>query len=591
MSVRPPSSVEASFLNPTSTLTRRCEIYESDGVTQWLDGANDGLLLGGSVSLDYSRDERRSVDLELDNSEWQLQHSPTGFWYDKVLKIFSGISFVDTALVATSVNRFNYVWNPRAGIDSSYHDNILSAAGMTLARITGSGSPVSDTAVALTFNTSKNKSANGLMYKQTVATPVLTPGQAYSFSTYAKCSKDQVLRIQLYWMDTTGTILGLGGEQISVPVTANTWNIIKLENMVAPAGATRYYTILSGSTVTSAVNWQALDVLMWTGLILNLGPKAYPYFSGASATVANRTYSWSGATDASTSIEATAITVSKNLPVNWEVQIGEFMIDSISESHFPYTTKITGRDYAKKCILSKFAIATSAASGTAIETVIKSIAVAAGITKFTLPTTGKTLGKEYFFDRGMTRWDAMSSVANAFGFELYFDNQGYLVMRAYLDPVVAPFSYELLTGPFANLTEFTKSSTDTQVYNHVVVTGASTDNAVLPVYAQALNNAPTSPTRIAKLGDRVYEYASEFIVTTVQAQDVANKFLKIHALEAYDFSFGAIALPWLEVGEIVKFTDPRQVDTDPTRFLLTSISLPLDLGPMSGSAKRVSVVG
>src|SRR5688572_3503030 len=37
----------------------------------------------------------------------------------------------------------------------------------------------------------------------------------------------------------------------------------------------------------------------------------------------------------------------------WETQIGEFMIDQISEDYFPDEIKITGRDYAKKCLVSK----------------------------------------------------------------------------------------------------------------------------------------------------------------------------------------------------------------------------------------------
>jgi hypothetical protein len=174
---------------------------------------------------------------------------------------------------------------------------------------------------------------------------------------------------------------------------------------------------------------------------------------------------------------------------------------------------------------------------------------------------------------------------------LFFDAQGYLVMREYLDPVTAPLSYTLETGVFGNLVTYNKTVNDTRIYNHIVVTGESNDPDIIPVSAEATNTEPSSPTRVDKIGDRVYQYTSSFITTTLQAQDVADKFLQIHALEEFDLIFSSIALPWLEVGEIVEFEDPRPSAGQPTRFLLSSLNLPLDLGAMSGNAKRVSVVG
>src|SRR5689334_13140653 len=41
------------------------------------------------------------------------------------------------------------------------------------------------------------------------------------------------------------------------------------------------------------------------------------------------------------------------IPKVWETQIGEFMIDQITEEYFPNEVQITGRDYSKKCLQSK----------------------------------------------------------------------------------------------------------------------------------------------------------------------------------------------------------------------------------------------
>jgi hypothetical protein len=93
------------------------------------------------------------------------------------------------------------------------------------------------------------------------------------------------------------------------------------------------------------------------------------------------------------------------------------------------------------------------------------------------------------------------------------------------------------------------------------------------------------------LGDRVYPYESAFITTTQQAQDLANTFLKIYALEEYEINFSSLVLPWIEVGEVIEFLDPEAPDSDPTRFLLTQATIPLTLESMSGNGRRVTIVG
>jgi hypothetical protein len=267
------------------------------------------------------------------------------------------------------------------------------------------------------------------------------------------------------------------------------------------------------------------------------------------------------------------------------------MIDSISEANFPYTVKIQGRDYTKKCMISKLANSLAFTAGYDLETAIWVLAVNAGIDKFILPVTGKVLGKEYFYERGTIRWNAMKEMALGFGYELFFDAQGYLVMREFQDPITAPLSYTLQTGPtFGNLVSYNKTVNDTRIYNHIIVTGESSDETIIPVMAEAINTEPSSPTRVAELGDRVYPFTSPFITTTAQAQDVADKMLRIMGLEEFDLTFSAIPLFWLEVGEIVEFNDPRKNAGQPTRFLLSSLTLPLGLEAMSGNAKRVTVV-
>jgi hypothetical protein len=275
----------------------------------------------------------------------------------------------------------------------------------------------------------------------------------------------------------------------------------------------------------------------------------------------------------------------------WEVQIGEFMIDRINESHFPFEMKVTGRDYTKKCIMSKFPQATMFEAGQTLEGLISNIAANAGITKMLLPATGITIGQPFTFDRGSSRWDAMKQIATAYNYEIFFDASGYLVIRPFRDPTTTAPVVWINTGANGVVASYTKSTSDASLFNHILVTGENSDQTTLNVYAEAINTNPASPTRVAKIGDRYWEYSSSLITTTQQAQDLATTYLRIHSLEEFELDFETLIMPWLEVGDILGWIDPNPAPGDPRTFLLSSITLPLKLGPMSGVGKRVLIVG
>lgn len=275
----------------------------------------------------------------------------------------------------------------------------------------------------------------------------------------------------------------------------------------------------------------------------------------------------------------------------WEVQIGEFMIDRISEANFPHEVKITGRDYTKKCMLSKFTQATMFEAGQTLEGLIGTLAANAGIVKKLLPTTGVTIGDTFSFDRNTSRWDAMKQITTAYNYELYFDATGYLTMRPFLDPTTSAPVIWIETGKQGQIATYTKSTSDASLFNHILVTGESSDQNVLPVYAEAINTDPDSPTNVDEIGDRYWEYSSSLITDQQQAQDLADTYLSINSLEEFELDFATLVMPWLEGGDILGFIDPDPAPGDPNTFLLSSFTLPLTLEPMSGVGKRVLIVG
>lgn len=273
----------------------------------------------------------------------------------------------------------------------------------------------------------------------------------------------------------------------------------------------------------------------------------------------------------------------------YQTQLGEFVIDNLKEKRFPKEISVSGRDYTKKMLLSKFIAATNFVAGTAPETLIRDIAANAGIFKINLATTGQVTGSDIFFDRGTSRWEACKQIADAFNCDLFFDAYGYLTMVPYVDPTTSPTIFTFATGEDGTIAEYEKSSDDSQLYNHVAVTGEGAGQ--IPVVAEAINNAAGSPTSVDEIGDRLYEYVSSFISTAAQAQAVADSFLKIHALEQFNINLESLVIPWLDVNTVIKFVDPDPDPGDPDRFLLTSLTLPLNLGSMSAVGKRITIVG
>lgn len=563
----PPAAALKEFLGATTRHTRRVEIYEADGVTRWYKDTTPRLK-DGAVTVDYSRDERRALDLTLSNSDGVLVNAAGEFWYDKIIKVFRGVQVREARR------------EPKLLVISDDPANDTSVAFRTMMSQIGYGdvrvAPLVSTLAELNgYDIIVTLSANSAPKNQLVRDAYAA---GYNILTIGGGSVAN--RNTLYGASgTTDTALGLpisvAPRAITHPVAAG-WSNFAYDG---PSQSVVTAASVTNTAYTSIANTGAGSVV---GVFQNQYNTRWFMFG---LTALDTTYS----IDQFRNLMISAMAWLNPVVAldTWEVQIGEFMIDKISEPHFPHEVKITGRDYTKKCLLSKFARATQFATGQTLEALIASIAGAAGITKRILPVTGITVGRTFFFERGVDRWAAMKEICNAYNYEIYFDATGYLVIRPYNDPVATPPVIYIETGKDGQLASYEKATSDARLYNHIVVTGESSDSSVIPVSAEAINNDPTSPTSVAELGDRLYQYTSSFITTQAQARDVADSFLAVHSLEEFELSFESLLLPWLEVGDILGWIDPDPAPDDPDTFLLSSLSIPLGLAPMSGMGKRV----
>jgi hypothetical protein len=578
----PPAAIMAEYLKPVRRITRRVEIYEQDGVTPWKGATGDSDMVTGSVSVDYSRDERRTLELTLDNRDGTYSPDPGGFWYDKIIKVYRGLDIPRTRTPPRIL-----IIEDNGGNNFTTLVNMLKTAGYYNIRylVTAPGiSDVQDSDIIVAIS-GMNAPSQSALINQAWASgkTIFTMGQAVQASTYPTI------------LSTTNALAANSAQSITKAI-ATVRPELSTPNWSAFSGN---YSINAGYTIGAVKAGVSIDGTNSAG-----APDAVSYQYNnkkwAHLQISQLPPNDSATGQATALIGAIFRWLDPKLTVtNWELQIGEFMVDSIDQPRFPRQVMITGRDYTKKLMGAGFTVTTAYGTAVSAELTIRDIAINGGINpaKIIIPSVRQSMGISQTFERGTTRWDAIKQIAEAFNLEVYFDNIGTLIVRPFNDPTTDNPVFVFTSGMLstATLTDFTMSSGSSGIYNQIVVSGESSDKTKIPVWAVANNTNPASPSNQNELGIVTYFYSSPAMTTTAQCQALAKKYLTIYALEEFAMSWSAMCLDWLEAGDIVDVKpdpeDYRKPDPNvPTRFLLTSFEIPLDLGPMSANGKRVLVV-
>ena len=554
-------------------VSRRAEIYESDGVTLFNDVPR---LVDGSISVDMSRAERRTLDITFDNSDRSLNHDPSGFWYDKVIKVFRGTKWTSTQQ------------QPKIIIVQNQTDIVpdLRRVGYTDLTSIGTADELGDLTdydIAI---------GNGSTVDLTLTNAYIL-SQAYDAGMSVLTISDQATSASVPLM--TGSWIAKSGTE--------TWGATPnaLDNYFS--GSWSAFTM--GSTASGFVPTTLVSGVVTVGEMTVASVVRPVLFYKENKQTGGRWFHMQLPWNSNTGSKVLLAKVIDWLftakgDQSWETQVGEFCIDRIVEPRFPKQIKVTGRDYAKKLLGAKITDSLMFSLGTPVDTIVRALAANAGITKFHLGLNGAQINDEILFERGTERWNVIQKLVEAAGGEVYFDPGGYLSTRELQDPFLSAPSLTLATGAdIGNLVDYEKSSNDTRIYNRVVVTADSGAQAQTGTTMQAIaaNTDPNSPTRIATpgvpggLNERTYFYTSSFFTAQSQLDNYALKLLKFVALEEFELSFSAVPFYWSDAGDILQFVDPDAGGDEPTRFLLTNFSMPLGLGPMSGTGKRVTRVG
>src|SRR5690606_29366107 len=212
----------------------------------------------------------------------------------------------------------------------------------------------------------------------------------------------------------------------------------------------------------------------------------------------------------------------------------------------PDLVEISGRDYVKRCLNSRLVASTTYEKDRPIEDVIGNMALNSRVRKIALPATGARLDRDMTWEADTDRWTIMKELATSHNYDLYFDAQGVLVMEKFRDPSTSPVDLLLNVGPRGNLVSKGLRTSDSQLFNHVVVVGEGADQDAPPVWAEAINNNPSSPSRVDELGDRVIRHQAATITSLAQAAELARSMLSVAALEEFELNFSIPLLPWVE---------------------------------------------
>lgn len=563
--VRVINALEAGIVN----VTRRVEIYESDGQTLWRpDDMGESRLIDGNVPVDYNSDERRKVDLNLDNTDGLLKPNPNGgFWYDKVIKIYRGVKLIGSAVAS-----------PGLIVESANTDklkSVLSAAGLP----------------NLDINT-------------TVLSSSQVPNYDYYISENQTGSAIQSALLKRLWaMGKNIITIGALNTTADVPLYTATVAGAAVLGVAQPTGDTPTqgaFTTEGAGTAPSAnrptvAAAGVIPLSVWPAVTPNRITAALGFSPTGGAWLDIHLHNLDGA-EARKMLKAAILFMESQLAdKEWETQIGEFQIDNFKQRNYPNSLSVTGRDYTKRLMQSKLRLNTTFAAGTSLYDFITAVAINGGIpaNKMRLSIGLETLPSEMSYDRATDRWSMIKNACTAFHYEIFFDSFGYLIVRPFLDPSTSPVSWAFNTGEQGNLVDFEKSTNDSNVYNHVLVYGDPSDTSIGASYfgeAQIID--PTSPVHRDKIGDRVMPpFVTSFLASDQEAVDLAQSMLRIAALESYNIGFSSVYYPWLEAGEITDIVDPDIEEFEPSRFLLDTINFPLGLGPMTATGKRITFVG
>lgn len=256
------------------------------------------------------------------------------------------------------------------------------------------------------------------------------------------------------------------------------------------------------------------------------------------------------------------------------------------------TLTVYGQDLMKRGYRASYGESGYYAAGTSLEALVQDMAVRLGLPLRYNTSYGSlwVLGEDLPYSLGDNIRDLVLKTADAFGAEVYLDEDAYLTISPLpTDGSLPAPSWTLERGQRATIVRVDRSLEDDPVYNHVVVVGES---AALNIgstphvpFGEARDTNPDSPYYHPEEGTgecRMYVTSDATITTDAQASQVAEALLFDLELVQEDLVIASTPLPFLVPGDVITVTDSAAGVDD--EYLIDSIEHPIGSGQTRISA-------
>lgn len=206
------------------------------------------------------------------------------------------------------------------------------------------------------------------------------------------------------------------------------------------------------------------------------------------------------------------------------------------------------------------------------------------------------------YNQGSDPWQAALDMANAVGYELFFNVNGILTgfptpnpqttattfvftdqtataLGVAAPPAGNPYDYQIGQSPFAIPVAVASIFTRDRIYNDFIVTGTGTQNApgaasgsTAPVIAEAQDLNPSSPTYVnGPMGDVPNFTQSNFVTTSAQAQEAADNLLAMSVAEAWTVTVSTPPNPIFDIDDVIEVNRAR-LGLNGTRVVIDTIT-------------------
>lgn len=179
----------------------------------------------------------------------------------------------------------------------------------------------------------------------------------------------------------------------------------------------------------------------------------------------------------------------------------------------------------------------------------------------------------YGAQQGGDPWQDIMELAQAIGYEVFFDATGTFICRPVPDPSLGEPVWQFDEDQIQYVSEIERELSSEQTFNDIVVVGQSTSTAN-PFAAEAYDDNPSSPTYVLGPYGRVTQRLTFSLITSQdQAQDAANTTLSNSIGGADTVTLTVVPMAALECGDIVKI-NCSNVKVNGT-YMINSMTTPM----------------